>query len=114
MPTKRHITRTALANKSGRVCYYCGVADLQKHAMRVSYIVPLSAGGTDVVGNMRACCAECAQRKGDTPEAEYVPERRRAVAAELAVLDGVLRHASHVKVVRAQKDLDILQVAWDE
>ncbi len=45
-------------------CAYCG-RELDEQWATLDHILPVSAGGTDDVGNLLLCCFRCNQRKAD-------------------------------------------------
>ncbi len=55
--------RQKVLTRDGWVCAYCGSPE----ATTVDHIVPKSAGGKDVEGNLVAACRRCNGLKSDKP-----------------------------------------------
>ena len=61
-------------------CQHCGVKveivpehPFPPHAATVDHVIPLSAGGSNMQGNLVTSCFECNQRKGGSLPAPPVP-----------------------------------------
>ncbi len=60
--------REYLLEKWGRLCVYCGAADVP---LEIEHIIPKSRGGTNRVSNLTLSCHACNQEKGDRTAEEY-------------------------------------------
>ena len=68
-------TRAAVYRKDGHRCHYCGRVFPQEARpglapvlddgtwLEIDHIVPLAAGGTNAIGNLRSACTPCNKRK---------------------------------------------------
>lgn len=60
--------RLIVLDRDNWSCSYCGVALIESkvanNAATVDHLVPRSAGGTDDVYNLVACCRVCNAKKG--------------------------------------------------
>ena len=70
-PRVRHVFSGSLRHRLksvwGNQCVYCWAHGLQT----VDHAVPLSRGGNHAFSNLRPCCYDCNQDKGDMTEDEY-------------------------------------------
>lgn len=57
--------REFVCARDGWRCQYCGVSIAEPGAATVDHIIPVSLGGEDVDGNLRAACRSCNSTKQD-------------------------------------------------
>ena len=70
---RRHVESILKSKFNGvAICCYCGKV-IEREAVTLDHIVPVSKGGTDRIGNMALCCATCNNKKGDD---EWEPKYR--------------------------------------
>ncbi|MDE2102777.1 MAG: HNH endonuclease [Patescibacteria group bacterium] len=65
---------TWLWNRVGlnaRQCHYCG-APVDILILTLDHAIPRAAGGRFALDNMRICCEQCNQRKGNLTETAYL------------------------------------------
>lgn len=61
--------RTAILNRDGYRCRYCGVEVVDGQNAEIDHVIPLSRGGESTLDNLVTSCAACNRRKHDkTPE----------------------------------------------
>lgn len=75
-PKVKQIKRHAVWKRSDKKCFYCGkqmvFEGIKKHnKMTIEHLVPLSKGGSWSLGNLRAACLECNEKRGNKSIAEF-------------------------------------------
>lgn len=66
-------TRIKVLVRDGHRCVYCG-ATRDTDKIEVDHVIPVSAGGTDDIGNLVAACFSCNRGKRDKMLLDIVPE----------------------------------------
>jgi hypothetical protein len=57
--------RRQVIQRAGNRCEYCGLAQAsQEAAFHIDHVVPLTAGGGTIAGNLALACVSCSLRKG--------------------------------------------------
>ena len=66
-------TRRDLIVRDGGQCYLCKKGlEVNSRDMTIDHVVPISRGGLSTLINMRICCNECNNKKGDLLLDEYL------------------------------------------
>ena len=58
-------------DKTGGVCWYCGVQTNPFRDFACDHVVPLISGGTNEIGNLVPCCRRCNSQKGTMLVEQY-------------------------------------------
>lgn len=72
---------TAVLDRCGHVCHYCGSPDL----LTMDHIIPRSKGGSDCASNLLSACQSCNASRGNKDYDEFVEWRQGEVAAFVAM-----------------------------
>ena len=75
--------RDQVITRDKRTCQYCGAKGLYNRRCTIDHIVPIVQGGTNEPDNLIVACPTCNHRKHSTPLAQYIEQRKNAIAKEL-------------------------------
>ena len=78
----RKLRNDIIATKE-RFCFLCGEGPLQRRALYLHWLVPLTKGGTDTPANIEPACGACHANIGELTMKEYYSKRMAEMKVEL-------------------------------
>ena len=97
-PLYRTNLRTAVLQRDGRKCVYCGRSG-KRQPLELDHVVPKSHGGTDRYDNLVAACRTCNQQRGNQTLEQWLKRRPKKLAEIEAKLGMELADATHMNVI---------------